>query len=97
MQAVPKGPLIRADQVAEIVGVSPRLAAELMKQMPRINIGLSLSKPRWAVHEGDVHTWLQSRQTPAEVPGEKRKTARRRSIVRMDGLLDEHGHIPRRK
>ena len=96
MQAINKGPLIRAEQVAAIIGVSPRVAADLMRQMPRVNISRSLQGTRWAVYEADVHAWLASRQAPAETPGQpkRRRTAK---ITRMSDMLDERGHIPRRK
>ena len=96
--ALSKGKLIRAEQVAELIGVSPQIANTLMKQMPRINIGTSLQRPRWAVYEADVQAWLNSRQLPAETPNQpKRRTKRTASITMLNGLLDEHGHIPRRK
>lgn len=97
MQGASKGRLIRADQVAEIVGVSPRVAVDLMRQMPRINIGRSLTNPRWAVYESDVHAWVASRQTLAEMPGQPMRQPRKRSKAMQAGLLDETGHIPRRR
>lgn len=99
MHTTPKGALIRADKVAAIIGVSTKKAAELMRQMPRVNIGLTLTNPRWAVYEGDVQDWLQSRQMPADTgatpdsPRRKRRTA----TPRISELLDEQGHIRRRK
>lgn len=92
-----RGALLRADGVAALVGVSPRTAADLMQQMPRVNVGRSMSNPRWAVYEADVKAWLDSRQIPAETPGKPRQARRRANITTMPGLLDEHGHIPRRK
>lgn len=98
MQAANKGALIRAEQVAAIVGVSQRQAAKLMEQMPRINIGLNHSNPRWVVYEGDLQAWLHSRQIPAEIPGEPKRTRKKASnVTRLNTLLDATGHIPSRK
>lgn len=94
----PRPQLLRAEQVAELIGVSPRTAADLMRQMPRINIGRSLQRPRWAVYEADVQAWINSRQEPAEIPGQPKRTRKKTSnVTRLDTLLDAHGHIPRRK
>jgi len=98
MQRKPRSPLLRAEQVAEIIGVSPRTAADLMQLMPHINIGRSLRKPRWAVTEDDLNAFLASRTAPPELPGPPRPRRRKASpIAHSPYLLDENGHIPRRK
>ena len=97
MTARPRQPLLRAEQVAELIGVSPRTAADLMRQMPRINIGRSNARPRWAVNEADVYAWMDRRQVPPDDMTQARQRRKRAAIVRMDGLLDASGHIARRK
>ncbi len=98
MQHKPRSPLLRAEQVAEIIGVSSRTAADLIKQMPRINIGRSLRNPRWVVTEDDLNAFLAARTAPPELPSPPRPRRRRASpAIYAAGLLDENGHIPRRK
>jgi len=88
--------LLRADDVAEILGVSRRTAMELMRQMPNINIGTSMRRPRLAVRREDLDRWIASRTSPPDGPAVKQQ---RRKPVRSlaPGLLDEFGHIPRRR
>lgn len=93
----PRGKLIRAAEVAEIIGVSERQANTLMQQMPRVNIGLSASRPRWAVYENDVQAWLNNREIPAGGTAPARRQSPRRSQAMRLGLLDETGHVPRRR
>lgn len=50
--------LLRAEDVAGIMGVSLRVAKDLMQEMPRVNIGRSTDHPRWAVEETTLHAFL---------------------------------------
>ncbi len=88
--------LLRADDVAEILGVSRRTAMELMKQMPSVNIGTSLRRPRLAVRREDLDHWIASRTTPPDGPA-VRQPRRKPARPLPPGLLDEFGHIPRRR
>lgn len=93
-----RSPLLRAEQVAQICCVSPRVAADLMQQMPHINIGRSQQRPRWAVYEDDLYAFLDSRKArPESEPQPRKRRKRANNVVNMSGMLDEHGHILRRK
>jgi len=65
--------LLRADDVAEILGVSRRTAMELMRQMPNINIGTSMRRPRLAVRREDLDRWIASRPSPPDGPAVKQQ------------------------
>ena len=88
--------LLRADDVASIVGVNRRKAAELMMQMPRVNIGANENNPRWAVFESDLTAWLYKRTVQPAEPAVSRRGKSKPDPVKL-GLLDENGLIPRRK
>lgn len=88
--------LMNADQIAEALGVSRRVAVDLMQEMPRVNVGRNPNNPRWAVSDADFDAWLAKR-TEIPITAAPRMRRIKASTIALPGLLDSNGHIARRR
>ena len=79
--------LLDKNQVAERLGVSPRMAYELMRQMTVVRIG-----KRFRVSEESLNTWIQ--QNTLQPASNTVKPISRKPRL---SVLDGNGKIPLRK
>lgn len=89
--------LLRPEQVADRLGVTTKIASQLMAGMRRINVGTSAANPRWVVRESALEAWLKSREEAPTGPVAVEPRRRKPRAINTAGLLDEQGHIMRRR
>ena len=91
--------LLTKHDVGAMLGVSPKKAAELMKQMRRINISRdpNSQRPRWAVVESEISRWQAgAAQEPETGTAERRRQTRPAKTLYDPALFDENGKIRKR-
>lgn len=95
-------PLMDKKAVASFIGgISPRVAANLMRKMPCINVGNGDQRPRLRVYQHDLEKWLENRKEVRTVgrrvlPGLKQSAKKKNAVSYGEGF-DENGHILRRR
>lgn len=95
-------PLMDKKAVASFIGgISPRVAADLMRKMPCINVGNGDRRPRLRVYQQDLEKWLESRKEVRAVAGQAlpslKPSARKKKVASYGEGFDENGHILRRR
>ena len=88
------------DVASFIGGISPRVAAGLMRTMPCVNVGNGEQRPKLRVYESDLVQWLENRKKVLQVPScppMSNRTSRKKKQDSYGEGLDENGHVLRRR
>lgn len=88
-------PLMDKNAVASYIGgITPRVARELMRSMPCVNVASGSQKPRLRVFQRDLDEWLANRKR-ARADAQRAKARKKTKAVGIG--LDDAGYVMKKR
>lgn len=96
-----ENPLMDKYAVASYIGgITPRVARELMRTMPCINVAAGKAKAKLRVRQSDLEAWIRQNTMIQSQASSEREPRRKKIVIYADDdnkWLDENGHVLRHR